>query len=67
MTDAVICDRCEARIDETYTGPMFRIRNSTGIGPGTWDLCPSCHTDVRDDLWRLVGFDGLSSEERDQP
>jgi len=54
MSDAVICDRCNKRIDKTYTGPMFRVDNHTGIGPSKWDLCPECHTEIKDELWELL-------------
>jgi len=54
MSDAILCDRCETRIDETWTGPMFRIQNHTGIGPQEWDLCPACHSVIRDELWALL-------------
>jgi hypothetical protein len=58
MADAILCDRCDGRIDEQWNGPMFRIKNSTGTGgPRKWDLCPECHTEIRDELWSLLGYE----------
>lgn len=58
MTDAVICDRCGTIITDKWTGPMFRIRDKTGTGKKrVWDLCPGCHSDIRDELWELLDAD----------
>jgi len=57
MSDRLYCDRCEERMDNEWTGPMFRIQNNTGIRPHKWDLCPECHTEIRDELWELLGYE----------
>jgi RNA polymerase subunit RPABC4/transcription elongation factor Spt4 len=59
MSDAVICDRCEKRIDEEWTGPMVRIEDNTSTGEipagqRHFDLCPECHSKIRDELWALL-------------
>lgn len=59
MSDALICDRCGKRIDEDWAGPMVRVEDNTstgGIPSGQryFDLCPECHTEIRDELWAVL-------------
>lgn len=55
MTEALICDRCDVRIDTGWNGAALTVKNTTSTGgPRKIHLCVECHADVRDDLYPLL-------------
>ena len=55
MSEPLICDRCDVRIDTVWQGAALTIKNTTGTGgPTTIHLCADCHTKVRDELYELL-------------
>jgi len=55
MTEALLCDRCDIRIDSNWNGKQLTVKNTTGTGgPRTIHLCLNCHTEIRDELYPLL-------------
>ena len=56
MTEMLICDGCEDRLDETWTGPGMTIKDTTGchLYKRELQLCPSCAKDVRERIEGMI-------------
>lgn len=55
MTKAILCDRCDVRIDKGWNGTPLTVKNQTGTaGPHKIHLCLDCHTEIRDELYKML-------------
>ena len=65
MTKALLCDRCDTRIDVNYNGQPLVVKNTTGTKPSEVHVCLDCHTEIRDELYELLLDDGTTYEHPD--
>ena len=58
---ATICDACQVRIDEDWTGAAIEVKNHNGVDIDVaGDFCTHCTGDIADAIRSVIGANNRS-------
>jgi len=57
----IICDACQIRIDEDWTGPALEVKVHNGVDSDVaGDYCADCAADIADAIRSVIGANNRS-------